>query len=97
MNGSNNDGHDFLNDAYLKGAAAAIVQKSNTEIDLQQIQVKNTKYTLKELATKWRKNFDIPIIAITGSNGKTSSKDLLLHILSDDLKYMLQKEILIQL
>tara|TARA_Y100000591_G_scaffold193460_1_gene167298 strand:+ start:2873 stop:4186 length:1314 start_codon:yes stop_codon:yes gene_type:complete len=86
MNGSYNDGHDFLNDAYLKGAAAAIVQKSNNEIDLQQIQVKSTMYTLEELATKWRKNFDIPIIAITGSNGKTSSKDLLLHILSDDLK-----------
>ena len=86
MNGQYNDGHKFLDDANEKGATAAIVQELNNGIDLQQIQVQNTKETLKKLATKWRKNFDIPIIAITGSNGKTSSKDLLLHILSKDLK-----------
>ena len=86
MNGQYNDGHKFLSDVYKKGAAAAIVQESNNEIDFQQIQVNNTMDMLKKLATKWRKNFDIPIVAITGSNGKTSSKDLLLHILSNDLK-----------
>ena len=86
MDGQYNDGHKFLNDVNKKGATAAIVQELNNGIDLQQIQVRNTKDTLKKLATKWRKNFDIPIIAITGSNGKTSSKDLLLHILSNDLK-----------
>ena len=86
MKGQNNDGHDFLSDVCEKGAAAAIVQESNNEIDFQQIRVKDTMDILKELATKWRKSFDIPIIAITGSNGKTSSKDLLLHILSDDFK-----------
>ena len=86
MNGKYNDGHRFLDDVNEKGATAAIVQELNNGIDLQQIKVQSTKNTLKELATKWRKNFDIPIIAITGSNGKTSSKDLLLHILSKDLK-----------
>ena len=39
---------------------------------------------LKKIAKFWRKNFDIPVIAITGSNGKTSSKELLLHILSSE-------------
>ena len=86
MNGQYNDGHKFLDDVNEKGATAAIVQKLNNGIELQQLQVQNTMETLKELATNWRKNFDIPIIAITGSNGKTSSKDLLLHILSKDLK-----------
>jgi len=86
MNGQYNDGHKFLNDVYKKGAAAAIVQEPKIEIDFQQIQVKDTMNILKELAINWRKSFDIPIIAITGSNGKTSSKDLLLHILSNDLK-----------
>ena len=86
MNGQYNNGHKFLDDVNKNGAAAAIVQESNNEIDLQQLQVQDTIYTLKELAIKWRKNFDIPIIAITGSNGKTSSKDLLLHILSDEFK-----------
>ena len=97
MNGQYNDGHKFLDDVNKKGAAAAIVQEPNNGIDLQQLQVQDTTCTLKELAIKWRKNFDIPIIAITGSNGKTSSKDLLLHILSDDLKVHVQKEILIQM
>ena len=86
FNGQSHDGHKFLNDVNKKGAAAAIVQEPNIEINLQQLQVPDSMNLLKELATKWRKNFDIPIIAITGSNGKTSSKDLLLHILSDDFK-----------
>ena len=85
MNGQYNDGHEFLEDVNKKGATAALVQEPNHDIHLQQIHVSNTMITLKKLATKWRKKFDIPIIAITGSNGKTSSKDLLLHILSDDL------------
>ena len=86
IKGQHNDGHKFLDDVNKKGASAALVQKSNTNVNLQQIQVHHAMDTLKKLATKWRLNFDIPIIAITGSNGKTSSKDLLLHILSDDLK-----------
>ena len=85
MHGQYNDGHAFLEDVNKKGAAAALVEEPNHDIDLQQLHVSNTMITLKKLATKWRNNFDIPIIAITGSNGKTSSKDLLLHILSDDL------------
>ena len=85
MHGQYNDGHDFLEEVNKKGAAAALVQEPKHDIDFQQLHVSNTMITLKKLATKWRKNFDIPIIAITGSNGKTSSKELLLHILSDDL------------
>ena len=85
MNGHCNDGHKFLNDVYKKGAAAALVQKSKEDVNIQQLKVSDTMETLKVLAIEWRKNFDIPIIAITGSNGKTSSKDLLLHILSDNL------------
>ncbi len=83
MNGQYNDGHQFLDSVNKKGATAALVQKSKDDIDLQQLQVTDTMGTLKQLAIKWRKSFDIPIIAITGSNGKTSSKELLLHILSD--------------
>ena len=41
--------------------------------------------SLKEIAISWRKSFEIPVIAITGSNGKTSSKELLMHILSSKL------------
>ena len=82
INGKHYDGHEFLDDVETKGAVAALVQKPKDDINIQQLQVTNTYEILKQLAIKWRKNFDIPIIAITGSNGKTSSKDLLLHILS---------------
>ena len=85
INGKYNDGHKFLYDVNKKGASAAIVQESKNDINLQQLKVINTIDTLEKLAIKWRKKFNIPIIAITGSNGKTSSKELLLHILSDDL------------
>ena len=86
INGDNNNGHDFLNEVSEKGAAAALVNKPDNNFDIQQIQVIDTINTLKKVAIKWRKNFDIPIIAITGSNGKTTSKDLLLHILSSNFK-----------
>ena len=85
LNGQNFDGHDFLSEVKEKGASAALVNKPNQHLDLQQIRVFDTMDVLKEIATFWRKNFKIPVIAITGSNGKTSSKELLFHILSSEL------------
>ena len=83
LNGQNHDGHQFLNEVNDKGASAAIVNEIEYEINLQQIKVIDTMSFLKSFAIKWRQSFTIPVIAITGSNGKTSSKDLLFHILSD--------------
>ena len=83
LNGQNHDGHQFLNEVNDKGASAAIVNEIDDEIKLQQIKVIDTMSFLKSFAIRWRQSFTIPVIAITGSNGKTSSKDLLFHILSD--------------
>ena len=55
----------------------------NKDLKIKQILVEDTKKTLGLIANVWRKNFDIPVIAITGSNGKTSTKELLNHVLSD--------------
>ena len=57
---------------------------SNKEnnVDIQQIIVQNPKDSIAQVANEWRNQFDISIIAITGSNGKTSTKDLLVHVLS---------------
>jgi len=85
LNGINFDGHDFLSEVNKKRASAALVNKINRDLDLQQIKVFNTLDILKKISNTWRKNFEIPVIAITGSNGKTSSKELLLHILSSEL------------
>ena len=81
LNGQNFDGHNFLREVNKKGASAALVTKLRQHIDLQQIKVLNTMDVLKKIAVAWRKNFEIPVIAITGSNGKTSTKELLRHIL----------------
>ncbi len=83
IKGDNVDGHQFIKDAQNAGAVATLVAKSNNTInDLQQVEVKNPIKTIGEVANAWRKQFDLPIIGITGSNGKTTTKDLLKHILN---------------
>ena len=85
LTGIRSDGHQYINDVERKNAAAALVSELsiNKDLKIKQILVEDTKKTLGLIANVWRKNFDIPVIAITGSNGKTSTKELLNHVLSD--------------
>lgn len=81
--GSNFDGHDFINEALEKGAAGVVVSK---KIDLSSLkvavlQVEDTLKALGDIAHFWRKRFDIPVVAITGSNGKTTTKEMLAQCL----------------
>jgi len=78
--GENNDGHDFLESAIISGAAAVVVSRSvvlTVDQTITVIMVKDTLVALQELAAKYRQLFDIPIVAVTGSVGKTTTKDLL--------------------
>ena len=79
IKGKNYDGHDFINEALIKGAIACIVEES---INDKCIEVKNTIGSLYLIGNYIRNKYNIPLIAITGSNGKTTTKDLLTHILS---------------
>ncbi len=85
LKGTRSDGHRYLDDIAKKNASAALISEFdvNQKHKIHQIVVKDTKTTLGLIANKWRKNFNIPIIAITGSNGKTSTKDLLNHVFSE--------------
>ena len=85
LTGIRSDGHQYINDVERKNAVAALVSELsfNKDLKIKQILVEDTKKTLGLIANVWRKNFDIPVIAITGSNGKTSTKELLNHVLSD--------------
>ena len=86
IKGENVDGNQFIKEAQEAGAVAALIAKSdNTVSDLQQIEVENPVKTIGEIANAWRKRFKIPVIGITGSNGKTTTKDLIKHFL--DTKY----------
>ncbi len=70
------DGHDFLAAAHAAGAAAALVSTSVT-VPLPQLRVADTLLALGELAAAWRRRFTLPLIALTGSSGKTTVKELL--------------------
>ncbi|MEO7557796.1 MAG: UDP-N-acetylmuramoyl-tripeptide--D-alanyl-D-alanine ligase [Gammaproteobacteria bacterium] len=74
------DAHDFLAQAQAKGAAAAMVNKpSNTA--LPTLTVADTRSGLAHLASNWRGQFSLPLVAITGSNGKTTVKEMIAAIL----------------
>ena len=65
------DGHDFVNDAGNLGASGAMVSTLQ-DFSLPQIVVKDTTRALGQLGGKWRSRFELPVAAITGSNGKTT-------------------------
>lgn len=81
LSGRHFDGHDYLEDARQAGACAAIVSKKNDSVDIDQIVVANTQDALTDLATVWRRQFTVPTIGITGSNGKTTTKEMVASIL----------------
>lgn len=74
--GEHFDGHDFIEAAFAAGAAATIAEPGRTEA-VPRIEVTDTAEALVDLAALRRSELDIPVIAITGSTGKTSTKDLL--------------------
>ncbi|MBP2243249.1 UDP-N-acetylmuramoyl-tripeptide--D-alanyl-D-alanine ligase [Cytobacillus eiseniae] len=89
--GEHSDGHRFVEDAINKGAAAAFWQKDvpNPPLHLPIIVVENTLIALQELARKYRDQLSVRVVGITGSNGKTTTKDITANLLS--LKYKVQK------
>ncbi|MEE8341573.1 MAG: UDP-N-acetylmuramoyl-tripeptide--D-alanyl-D-alanine ligase [Candidatus Neomarinimicrobiota bacterium] len=85
IKGEKVDGHKFIIDAQNSGALAALVAKSNNSSNgLQKIQVENPIQTIGKIANAWRKKFNLPVIGITGSNGKTTTKDLVKHFLNSN-------------
>jgi len=81
LQGPNFDGHDYVEQATQKGVAAVLVAREVTTT-VPQIIVKDTRIALGKLANAWRMQFSIPLIAITGSNGKTTVKELTTAIMS---------------
>lgn len=86
--GESLDGHKFMENAYENGARTFLIDE-NHEFDgddINLISVKDTTLALGDLAKGYRDNFDIPFIAITGSVGKTSTKDIIYSVLSSKYK-----------
>ena len=79
--GENFDGHTFVTRAAERGATAALVSGVIADAALPQILVADTRLALGHLAQGWRQRFHIPMLALTGSNGKTTVKEMLRAIL----------------
>lgn len=92
LSGSQHDGHDFLDVVLSKGAAGIFINEEKkdvlTKLDKSILQKKlvvlvpNTLEALTTLACAWRNNFTYPVIAITGSVGKTTTKEMISNILT---------------
>jgi UDP-N-acetylmuramoyl-tripeptide--D-alanyl-D-alanine ligase len=85
LRGERFDGHAHLQAACDAGACAALVETAAITApvagDLPLIRVPDTRRALADLATFWRASFDVPVIVVAGSNGKTTTKDMLAAIL----------------
>ena len=81
LKGERFDGHDLLAAAKANGAAAAIAARGLTDAGLPGLQVADTQQALEQLATAWRARFHLPLIAVTGSNGKTTVTQMIAIIL----------------
>jgi UDP-N-acetylmuramoyl-tripeptide--D-alanyl-D-alanine ligase len=85
LRGENFDGHKFVNDAFLRGAAGAIVEQEwsgKTPPDFALLRVPETLVAYQQVAAQHRRSLGMKIVAITGSNGKTSTKDFTASVLA---------------
>ncbi len=82
LKGENFNGNTFAKNALEQGASFAVIDEEVYQINEQYILVDNVLKTLQALATFHRKSLNIPIIALTGSNGKTTTKELINIVLS---------------
>lgn len=81
LQGERFDGNLFLEQAKTAGATAAIANHGLEAAELTGIEVADTKYALGRLAAGWRAQFKLPLVAVTGSNGKTTVTQMLASIL----------------
>jgi UDP-N-acetylmuramoyl-tripeptide--D-alanyl-D-alanine ligase len=97
LKGENFDAHEKVADAFEKGASASLVEsdwfEENKNLYPSQafIVVKNCLRALGEIAQLKRQHFDIPIIAVAGSNGKTTTKEFISHLLSSQYNVLKTK------
>lgn len=88
IKGEKYDGHDFLNDAYNNGCRIFLIDKSHEfyKKDISLIEVNDTLLALGSLARFYLDKFDIDVIGVTGSVGKTSTRDIIYSVLNEKYK-----------
>lgn len=86
LHGATFDGNTFAAQALEQGASLAVIDNPEYAIEGKTILVPDTLLALQELAREWRRTLNIPIIAITGTNGKTTTKELTAAVLATRYK-----------
>ncbi|WP_070108207.1 UDP-N-acetylmuramoyl-tripeptide--D-alanyl-D-alanine ligase [Burkholderia plantarii] len=80
LRGERFDAHDFLADVAARGASAALVSREAALPGLPQLKAADTRAALGALAHGWRQRFELPLVAVTGSNGKTTVKEMIASV-----------------
>ncbi|MGI4812848.1 MAG: UDP-N-acetylmuramoyl-tripeptide--D-alanyl-D-alanine ligase [Janthinobacterium lividum] len=80
LRGDLHDAHDFLGDAIAKGAVAVVTSRAAGDLPVPEIRVADTRSALGALAHGWRSRFALPLVVVTGSNGKTTVKEMIASI-----------------
>lgn len=88
LKGERYDGHDFIGRAIEKGAVLVIADRPFCVSGIPYIMVKDTLKALQDIAAYYRNKFRIPFVAITGSSGKTTTKDMIASVLSQKYKVL---------
>jgi UDP-N-acetylmuramoyl-tripeptide--D-alanyl-D-alanine ligase len=81
LKGQRADGHDFIREIETRGAVAAVVEHEAAGVRIPQFIVPSSVWALGDLARIWRGRLNIPVVAVTGSVGKTSTKELIAYVL----------------
>ena len=83
LKGERFDGHEYIDTAVRTGAVAVLVSRRvQSVLPVAQVVVEDTRLALGRLAAHWRNRFAMPLVALTGSNGKTTVKEMLAAILA---------------
>ena len=80
LRGDRFDAHDFLARAKAAGAVAALAERGLAEAGLPGLEVADSRLALGQLAAAWRRRFFLPLVAVTGSNGKTTVTQMIAAI-----------------
>jgi UDP-N-acetylmuramoyl-tripeptide--D-alanyl-D-alanine ligase len=85
LHGEKFDAHKFMGGLAARGVSAAVVERVPRDFDLPALIVPDTRIALGAIARHWRRQFSLPVIGVTGSNGKTTVKEMLAAILGTAL------------
>jgi UDP-N-acetylmuramoyl-tripeptide--D-alanyl-D-alanine ligase len=86
IKGDKFDGHNFISEVMQKGASAVVVEREpERAFSSAVIVVDDTRVALGQMGARYRKDFDLPVIAVAGSNGKTTTKELIAAVVEQQL------------